>query len=162
MQQAGDEGFVAGQVPKRLADLAARHGLGQRVPPIMHENFAFDGGEKTVRQAESQHQKLQRLGAQKRDGLVQVGNFPAQPEKGTVDHAQYFTGEGGIVFDAFFDGAVVNLRIVGQFQDLDCHDGQAIKLACPGHEALEGSGGIAPHNWGGSGVRGDGRVHNAT
>ena len=137
LEQPGDKGVVARLVPNPLADFASGDGLGQRVPPVVLEDFAVDPGKQARRQAESQDQQLQRLGPEQGERLVQVGYFAREPEQRTVHYSQELRGQGGIVLDARLQGAGVDVGVAGQLEHFHGHGRQAVEPFSLGDKVID-------------------------
>ena len=118
VEQARQEGFVAGNPPQTMAQFPAGDRLGQRVLPIPQERLRLDIQEQPAGQAESQHQEFQRLDSQQGQGLVEVRHLAAEPEKRTIDHAEDSAGNCRIVLDALFQGPRIDVGVPRQLQDL--------------------------------------------
>lgn len=136
-QQGCQKRLVAGELPDLFADLACRHGLRERVPPITVDASAGANFAQRLRHAETQHEQFQRLDAEQGQRLVQVAHFARQREQRTVDHSQHFGHQGRVVFDAGFERPQIDLWLGRQLQQLDRHRGQRVKLADAGDESIQ-------------------------
>ena len=137
LQQAGDEGVVAGDAPEAFAQFPGGHRLGQRVPPVPAQRAGLDPRVQPAGQAEAEHEQLQGLGAQEGQGLVQVGDDAAEAEERAIDDAEDLARQGGIVRNALLQRPGVHLGVVGQLQHFHGHGGQAVQLLGLGDKTIE-------------------------
>ena len=129
LEQARQEGLVAGNPPQAMAQFPAGDRLGQRVLPIPEERLRLDIQEQPAGQAEPQHQEFQRLDPQQGQCLVEVRNLAAESKERAIDDAEDAAGNGRIVLDALFQGPRIDVGVPRELQNLHGNAGQTVELS---------------------------------
>ena len=147
MHQAGDERFVAGLVPQLGGQLPGGDGPRQRRSPVPLELLGRHLGKQLVRQAESEHQQPQRLVAQDRERLVQIGHFPPQAEERAVHDAEDFAGQRRVLLEQLLEHARIDLRLAGEPDDFERHGRAAVERRSAGGDLLNAGGDVVHGRW---------------